>query len=159
MRETTKQVVHKIDDNDVVFQIHKMNALEGGVLLKFVAEKFVPIFKNIESIFADPEEGATEEEVAVSRTNMILEMVPKALEKISNDELVEFEKNCLRMVEMKKPAGWQPVMIGSEFGVEEVEYDPFIALMLCYDVVQFNFNGFFAGNGLSSLLKPPTTSP
>lgn len=158
MRETMKQVVHKVDDKETSFRIHKMNALEGGVLLKFVAEKLLPIFRNIEGIFAEPEEGATEEEVAVQRTNMILEMIPKALEKISDKELMDFEKNCLRMVEMNLAAGWQPVMVGDDFGVEEIEYDAFTALLLCYDVVQFNFNGFFGGKGLTSFLKPPTIS-
>lgn len=158
MRETTKQVVHKIDDKDVTFQIHKMNALEGGVLLKFVAQKIIPIVNNIEGIFAEPEEGATEEQVAVQRTNLVLELIPKALENISNEELVEFEKGCLRQVDMMMSAGWQPVMTGNDFGVEEIEYDPFIALILCYEVVQFNFSGFFGGKGLNLPFGPKNTS-
>ena len=159
MRETVKQVVHKVDDKDVTFQIHKMNALEGGVLLKFVAEKFIPLFNTLEGVFSEPAEGSSEHDVAVARTSLMLEIIPKALEKISNDELVDFEKRCLQHVDMMMSAGWQPVMTGMDFGVEEVEYDPFLALILCYEVVQFNFSGFFGGNGLTSLFKPQTTSP
>ena len=159
MREIEKIVSHKIDGEDVNFRIRKMDALDGGTLLKFVVEKFVPMFKEAEQIFADPKEGATEEEVAMQRTEEILDALPKALEKISDAELIDFEKRCLRKVDMMKPAGWQPVMMGDSFGVQEVEYDPIMTLMLCYEVVVFNFSGFFGGNGLTSFLKPRTTSP
>lgn len=159
MRETSKIVTHPVDGKEEKFQIHKMDALEGASLLKFVVEKFVPLFKNAEQIFAEPKEGATEEEVAIQRTEDILDMLPKALEKISDDELIDFEKRCLRKVDMMKPAGWQPVFMGNSFGVKEIEHDVITALLLCYDVVLFNFSGFFEGRGLGSLLNPQTTSP
>lgn len=157
MREMSKTVKHEIDGNEILFQIRKMNALDGSYMLKFVAEKLLPLVGGFQNIFAkqsEEDEGKTEDEIAETRTDMLMEMIPKALQTISKDELLDFEKQCLRLVDMMKPAGWQPVMMGDFFGVEEVEYDPIMALTLCYDVIQFNFAGFFAGRNLASILNP-----
>jgi len=163
MRETEKTVVHTIDDEEKTFRIRKMDALEGSILLKFVIQKVVPLLQNVEDIFKESddvdvsEEGAAEK-VAMQRTNDLLQFLPIALEKISNEELVDFEKRCLRRVDMMLPAGWQAVMTGDNFGVPAIQYDPMIALLLCYDVILFNFSGFFAGKGLSLPLRPQTSS-
>jgi len=157
MREITKKVVHTIDDEEMTFQVHKMNALDGSYLLKFVAEKLIPLIDGFQAIFVDTE-GENVEEVAQKRTDAILEVIPKALSSISKEELYDFQKECLHRCDMLKDAGWQKVMIGDNFGVQEVEYDPILALMLCFDVVQFNFSSFFGGKGLSSLLNPQSIS-
>lgn len=158
MRETVKKVTHEIDGEEATFQIHKMNALEGSFMIKFVAEKLIPLVDGFQTMFEESDEDATVEEVAKKRTENIMDIVPKALASISEEELIGFEKKCLRHVEMLMGAGWQKVMIDNDFGVEEVEYDPLLALMLCFDVVQFNFSGFFGGKGLSSLLNPQSSS-
>lgn len=157
MREIAKTVKHDVDEKETLFQIRKMNALDGSYMLKFVAEKLLPLVGGFQNIFDKPQEGdeeKTADEIAENRTDMLMDMIPKALATISKEELIDFEKQCLRLVDMMKPAGWQPVMMGDFFGVEEVEYDPILALMLCYDVIQFNFAGFFAGRNLASLLNP-----
>lgn len=169
MREIAKQVKHEIDGEEKVFQIRKMNALDGSYLLKFVIEKVMPLIDNIQDVFIDfapvVDDGEDEkaaakalEEVTQKRMAAVTELIPKALASISKEELFDFEKQCLRCVDMMYSAGWQPVMIGDSFGVEEVEYDPIMALVLCFDVVSFNFSGFFAGKGLGSLLSPQNSS-
>lgn len=160
MRETIKKVTHKVEDEELIFQIHKMNALDGSFLIKFVAEKLIPLIDGFQAIFADTGEINSEadaEAIAKKRTDSIIEVVPKALASISKEELHSFQKDCLNNVDMMKPAGWQKVMSGETFGVEEVEYDPMLALILCFDVVEFNFSGFFGGKGLSSLLPRQNT--
>lgn len=159
MRETTKEFTRKIGDKDMRFQIRKMDALKGSCLLKFVIEKLLPLFKGAQDIFAEPEEGKTEQEVIIDRTASVMEIIPKALESISEEELIKFEKSCLQTVDVAFPAGWQPVVIGDSFGVDELEYDVINVLLLCYDVVEFNFGGFFGGKGLSSLLPLQASSP
>jgi hypothetical protein len=162
MREIVKKFVHTIEEKEETFQVRKMNALQGSFLLKFVAEKIIPLIDSFETIFVagneeiDSPEKA--EEMAKKRTETIIEVIPKALASISQEELYNFEKQCLNTVDMMKPAGWQKVMSGDDFCVEEVEYDPILALMLCFDVIQFNFSGFFGGGALSSLLPRPNTS-
>lgn len=154
MREIVKKVVHTVDEEELTFQVHKMNALDGSYLIKFVAEKLIPLFDSFQTLFSAPEgeEEVDVEEEARKRSEAIVEVLPKALASISKEELHSFQKQCLNNVDMMLPAGWQKVMSGDTFGVEEVEYDPLLALMLCYDVVEFNFSGFFGGKGLSSLL-------
>ena len=154
MREIVKKVVHTVDEEELTFQVHKMNALDGSYLIKFVAEKLIPLFDSFQTLFSSPEgeEEVDVKEEARKRSEAIVEVLPKALASISKEELHSFQKQCLNNVDMMLPAGWQKVMSGDTFGVEEVEYDPLLALMLCYDVVEFNFSGFFGGKGLSSLL-------
>ena len=157
MREITKRVVHEVNEGEKLeFQVRKMNALDGSYLIKFVAEKLIPLIDGFQSIFSNSEEElkseAEIEALTKKRTETIVEVIPKALASISKEELYSFQKQCLNNVEMMYPAGWQKVMTGDTFGVEEVEYDPLLALLLCYDVVEFNFSGFFAGKALSSLL-------
>jgi len=161
MRELTKRVVREWNGDSMTFQVHKMNALDGSYLLKFVAEKIIPLIDSFQSIFVDTDEIKSEEEaeaVAKRRTDAILDVIPKALSSISREELFEFEKECLQRVDMMLPAGWQPVMTGDRFGVEDVEYEPILCLILCYEVIAFNFSGFFGGGVLSSLLPPQNTS-
>lgn len=155
MREIVKTVKHTVEEEELVFQIHKMNALDGSYLIKFVAEKLIPLFDSFQTAFTSGGEAETEEEiaeVAKKRSEAIVDILPKALSSISKEELHSFQKQCLNNVDMMKPAGWQRVMNGESFGVEEVEYDPMLSLILCYDVVEFNFSGFFGGGALSSLL-------
>lgn len=157
MRETVKSVFHEVEEEKCEFQIHKMDALQGACLLKFVTEKLVPLIGGVQEIF-EKTEGDDQDAVIKDRTEKIMKIIPKALESISDKELIDFEKRCLRTVEIKKPAGWQPVMIGDDFGVDELAYDPLTALVLCYDVVEFNFGGFFGGKGLASVLPLPNSS-
>ena len=42
-RETTKQVTLEVDGKSMVFEIDKMDALHGAGLMKFAAQKILPI--------------------------------------------------------------------------------------------------------------------
>ena len=156
MRETIKKVTRTVEGEEMTFQIRKMNALSGSVLLKFVAEKLLPLFSGLQDLFAgEVKENATPEEVeeiAKKRTESVMTIIPQALASISEEELIAFEERCLNTVDVLMPAGWQPVMSGKNFGIEEIENDPIAVLLLCYDVMEFNLGGFFGGKGLSSLL-------
>jgi len=161
MRITTKEVVHEVDGQEMTFQIRKMDALHGSYLMKFCAEKLLPVFNDVQKLFAnDNEEGLSPEEleeIAKKRTDEVFTMLPKALANLSEEELIGFEMKCLRTVDVKKPAGLQPVLIGNNFGVEELEDDIKTILILCYEVVEFNMSGFFGEKGLGSLLPRRST--
>lgn len=158
MRETTKQVTHEVDGKELTFQIRKMNALQGAFLIKFVTEKLLPLLDGLQNVFIQDEEIEDKDETIKQRTSAIMEMIPKALSSISEEELMNFEMKCLQTVDLLLPAGWQPVMVGKNFTVEDIEYEPLTALLLCYDVIEFNFRGFFGGKGLSSLLPRQSSS-
>jgi len=158
MREITKEVKHEIDGKEMTFQIRKMNALKGSYLVKFVTEKLIPVFAKLQGIFAPADENADQQKVVEARTEEVLQMIPDALSKLSDDEVEQLLTRCLQTVDVLLPAGWQPVMIGNSFGVEELEYDIVTALILCYEVIEFNLGGFFGGKSLGSFLPHPNTS-
>lgn len=159
MRITTKEVKHEVDGQEMTFRITKMNALHGSYLMKFCAEKFLPLLSEAQELFSgeEPKTEAEVEELAKKRTEKVLVLIPKALASLTEEELIGFEVRCLQTVEVSKPAGWQPVLIGQEFGVEELEGDIMTTLILCYEVVEFNMGSFFGGKGLTSILHRKNT--
>lgn len=157
MREIIKDVTREIDGEKMTFQLRKMNALQATCLLKFVTEKVLPVIEGTQTIFRNTED-ATEEEAIKERSESMMGIIAKALGTISDEELINFEKRCLHTVYVSKPAGWQPVMMGDSFGVDELEYDALNVLSLCYEVVQFNFSGFFDGKSLASILPLQASS-
>ena len=157
MREVTKQVKHEVDGEEMTFQVRKMNALDGSYLMKFCAEKLMPIFSAMKDTFKPVGDDEDEEAVVQARTAEVLNMIPVALASLSRKDLAEFQTMCLNTVDALLPAGWQQIMDGNSFCVEEIEYDAGIALVLCYDVLEFNLGGFFGGKGLSSLLPQQST--
>ena len=160
MRTTTKTVKHEVDGEERTFQIRKMDALHGSYLLKFCTEKFLPFVNDISTIMGDGEVPENEEEAkkaSLVKTDQIIQLIPKALSALSEEELISFETRCLQTVDMMLPAGWQPVMTGNVFGVEELEDDTMTVLALCYEVVEFNLGSFFGGKGLGSLLRGEST--
>ena len=159
MRITTKEVKHEVDGKELTFQIRKMDALHGSYLMKFCAEKFLPLINDVQGLFGGDQPTNEEEvaEIAKERTEKVLTMIPKALASLSEDELINFEIRCLQTVDVLLPAGWQPVMMGKEFGIEELEDDIKTVLILCYEVVEFNMGSFFGGKSLASFLPQKNT--
>ena len=170
MRETTKQIKFGPEGEEKTFQIHKMNALAGSYLIKFCSEKLLPVYNSIQEIFSKSdvflEEGMNEAEIKEKETEItnirvqkVLEMIPEALSRLSEKELIEFEVRCLQTVDVLKAAGWQQVMIGDNFGDEDLEYDIGAVLRLVYEVLVFNLGSFFGGGNLISLLSSKNSSP
>ena len=159
MRVTTKEVKHEVDGQELTFQIKKMDALHGSYLMKFCAEKFLPFLNDAQELFSSEDMQNVEDvdKVAKERTNKVLTLIPKVLSSLTEDELINFEKRCLNTVTVLKPAGWQPVMYGDNFGIEELEDDLMTVLILCYEVVEFNIGSFFGGKRLDSFLHHQNT--
>ena len=153
MREITQVVKHEVDGEEMSFQITKMNALDGAWLIKFASEKLLPLYNQIEGVFAPPKDGENEEEAIQRRTEEVVKMIPAALMSISREDLALFMTSCLSTVCILLDSGWRPVMVDGDFAVEELEYDTMTALVLCYDVMAFNMSGFFGGGRLGSALK------
>ena len=156
MRQITKEVIHKVDDEEMTFRITKMNVLDGTYLMKVMLEKLLPAVKDLQSILTADVKG-TEQEVVAKRTEQFIELIPSVLKTLDRDDLFELMKNCLQTVEVKMPAGWQKVMLGNDFGIEGLEYDVITCLILCYEVIEFNTGSFFGERSLTSLLSPQST--
>ena len=133
-----------------------MNALAGSWLLKFCAEKLLPVYNMAKDTFMPLDDNVTEEELArinSERTGQILTLLPQALASLSESDLMSFEMKCLQTVEAWYPAGYQPVMNGRTFGDPYIEYDVGAMLRLVYEVLLFNLGSFFGEGSLVSLLS------
>lgn len=160
MRETEKIVELEFKEGDKTekrnYKIKKMDALAGSWLLKFCTQKILPLFNVIKGVFGNLGEDVTEEDipkVSEGRTEEILELLPKALETLTEEELINFEIKCLKTVEAWYPAGYQPVINGKTFGDPYIEYDVGAMLRLVYEVLVFNLGSFFGEGSLISLLN------
>ena len=160
MRELTKEVEIDFGDKQMTFVIKKMDAFSGAYLLKFVTEKLLPAVTEVrEALSAKDGENLDDESDFVNqRVQNIMPMISKFLESISEEELIKLEKNCLKTVMAKYPAGLQEVINGDSFCVPELEYDVANTLFLCYQVIEFNTKGFFEGKHLGSLLSKANSS-
>ena len=156
MRQITKEVTHKVDDQEMTFRITKMNVLDGTYLMKVMLEKLLPAIKDLQAILTADVKG-TEQEVIAKRTEQFVALIPSLLKTLEKEDLFELMKNCLQTVEVKMPAGWQKVMMGNDFGVEGLEYDVITCLLLCYEVIEFNTGSFFGEKSLTSLLSRSNT--
>ena len=161
MRETIREVTLKLEEQDYVFRLNKMDALQGGLLAKFLMEKVLPGVQKLQNLLAVSDEESKEDADALAKqkTDSIFSAIPELLANISDDDLMNLEKKCLATVECKMPAGWIPVFNGKHFNIPDLEYDVLNTLLLCYHVLEFNVSGFFPGRGLASILNLPVTPP
>ena len=159
MRDITKNINLTIEEKEYTFQIRKMTALTGTVVVKAVLEKLLPVYQQIRglvSAVAETDEKSKDSVVADSMGDTVL-MISKMSESIGEDELIDLMKKCLRTVSVMLPAGWQPVMVGDNFGFPVLEYDMFGCLRLCFEVLKYNTESFFGGENLLSVLNRLST--
>ena len=156
MREITKETKHEAGGKEYTFQITKMNVLDGAWLMKFATEKVLPLLAELDDVFTPIDNNLPKEKVDAiveKRTKLVFQKIPTALASLKYDDLVELITRCLHTVSVLMPAGWQPMMIGNNFGVEELECETAIGLILCYEVFEFNLGSFFEGKRLGSILQ------
>ncbi len=156
MREITKEIKFDVDGREMTFQIRKFDVLKATYVAKLAIEKIVPIFTTLEGVMTPIPKDIKKEEIDAivkERTAKVMDNLPSLLSKLTEDELNFLMKRCLQHVDVLLPAGWQPVMIGDKFGVDELEYDEWAALRLFYEVLEFNLGSFFGGKNLSSILN------
>lgn len=142
-----RELVKEVDINGTSCRVRKMNALDGMVLLKFVAEKCMPLFNSVEALAGGTPENPAPENAPISN-EAFLSVLQKMLGSITNDEIRRLMTDCLHYAEVELRAGWTPIMDGKRFAVEDMEYDVGACLKLCIEVIVFNFADFFGENGL-----------
>ena len=165
VRSISKDFVHEIGGKEMKFRGTKLDALHGAWLMKFAAEKILPAVNGAEEAMKGLQNKAKEiadnetedqkdrlQDVKDEGTKDVINLVVKALENISEEELINFMTRCLQTVKCDLPAGWRPVMVGPSFGVPDLEYDVAGCLALCMDVIEVNLSGFFGGS-LSALTQ------
>lgn len=154
---------------ETTYRIRKMNAFAGASLVKFMMSKGIPLIAAMQGLFGNPDDAAAvepgKEPSDEDATLVALQVIPPLLDAITDEELKSLMTRCLNYCDKQLEAGWQPVMDGENFGIDEFEGDVFLCLVLCFHVISYNLKGFFDGSGLrlsqlmsgiTSRLKPQT---
>ena len=128
MRVTSKSITLSVAGQEASFRLRLMDAFTGAWLLKLLLEKLLPFLSSSDS-------ETIEKELA--------EHLPALLSSLSEQDLRELMTRCLNHVDRMLPAGPQPVMLRSSFGIPELEQDTVTCLSLCLEEIFFNLEGFF----------------
>lgn len=113
------------------FKIEKFDALTGSYIAFALMEKFLPM-------------GL---EGRAGLTNM-----PKGRELMTRQEFTQMQKDCLGVVSEVLPAGSRPVIAeNGHWGVNDIEKDTRLVILLTVHALAFNIAGFFDGEGLTEL--------
>lgn len=145
MRQLTKPITLPVDGTPTDFRLSLMDAFSGASLLKFLTEKCLPHLATLD--FTDPETLGP----AISKA------LPLVLSSLYESELRSLMTSCLNHVEQSLPAGWQPVMIRSSFGIPDLEHDTVTCLRLCWEEILFNLESFFPEGVLPFPPDPPAS--
>lgn len=152
-----------VELNGEKYRVRKMDVISGMYLLKFLMQKLMPIFSQMDELFG--EKKPTKKRVAKGAQDTgeatFLAMIPKLLDEITEEDLHRLIVKCLNYADKSLPAGWQQVMVREEYGIKGIEYEMDTCLMLCYHCIAFNCGGFFDGGSsifakMSQITKLPT---
>lgn len=126
-RETSKI----IEVSGRKFKIEKFDALTGSYIAFTLMEKFLPMGLEAKAGLAN---------------------MPKGRELLSREEFTQLQKDCLGVVSEILPAGARPVIAENGYwGVNDIEKDTRLVILLTIHALAFNIAGFFDGEGLSEL--------
>ena len=115
MREITKILTLQLSGTVLDFRLTKLDAFSGVSLLRMLSK--LPAETDFSGfISALPEE-----------------------------DLRRLMTVCLEHVEVRLPAGWNPVMTRGEWSYIELEHDPAACLRLTVEEVLWTLEGFFGG--------------
>lgn len=155
-----------IELNGEKYRVRKMDVISGTYLLKFLMQKLMPIFSQMDEFFGEKKptkkRGAKDAQDAQDAGEAtFLAMIPKLLDEITEEDLHRLIVKCLNYADKSLPAGWQPVMVREEYGIKGIEYEMDTCLMLCYHCIAFNCGGFFDGGSsifakMGQITKLPT---
>ena len=129
MHTITKEIEIPVGGSPTAFRLTKLDAFSGVALLRL--------------LLREPAGGS------------VLDLIAS----LTEEELRSVLSACLNHTEVRLPAGYHPVMTGSEWGFPELEHDTPSCMRLLLESLSFNLSGFFAEGGRSSPPAPADTSP
>lgn len=130
------------------FKITKMDAFTGGYILFTLIEKVLPSMLAYKF-------GATEEKPAEfsGSTEDVMKAMPKIKLALSKEEFNNLLKDALSAVYEVLPARSAPIMnANGSWGVEGLEHNTQIVMILAVQSLAFNVIDFFGGEGLKGLM-------
>ncbi len=128
MRTIYKKLTLPVEGEQAEFRLRKFDAFSGVSLLR-LALKYLPENNDSEG------RGRTMERVFTAMTE---------------EELHGLLRTALNHTEVLLPAGYQPVMVGEDWGWEPLEHDAAACLRLAAECARWSLEGFFTEAGSNS---------
>ena len=141
MRTITKEITLPVEGTPHTFRLTKLDAFSGAELLRLLSRNLPPASSESASSNTPNEPSLLE--------HVFLSMTPADLRSVMT--------SCLNSAEILLPAGWQPIMTGSEWGYPELSHDAKTCLRLTLETALWTLQGFFGESGPSSGAAQPKT--
>ena len=141
MRTITKEITLPVEGTPHTFRLTKLDAFSGAELLRLLSRNLPPASSESGSSDATDEPSLLE--------HVFLSMTPADLRSVMT--------SCLNSAEILLPAGWQPIMTGSEWGYPELSHDAKTCLRLTLETALWTLQGFFGESGSASGAAQPKT--
>ena len=122
MRTITKDVGVRIGEDVYTFQLKKMDAFSGMGVLR--------LLKRYQS----------------DQSETFQSLYDRMFMNLSREELCELTRACMNHICVKLPGGWQPVMMGADWGWPDLEYDLKACQELMHYEVLWTMQDFFVEN-------------
>ena len=129
------------------YSIKKFTAIQGLQIAKMVISKFSPLLPYLDGSDDVPPEA-------------ILQMM-QAIGTMSDEDVENLVKKCLKCCYKQFPAGPQPVIdkMGN-YGVDNVEFDLVKTCRLCIEAIKWGVSDFFGEKGSTLIAEVvPALSP
>ena len=139
-------IYNKVTIKDQEYIIQKFDAKTGLKMARLVMAKAEPLLP----LLAAQEQNNKHNKTSEAGT---YQAVFAILGQMTDEDIDSLVDKCLRVCYVDLPAGRQPVIDETgHYGVEDIEYDMFVTLMLCYEAIKWGAAGFFDENSLLSSL-------
>lgn len=140
------EIYKKVIIKDEEYSIKKFDAKTGLKLARLVLSKAQPLVALMAN--ADNEtDGATGIDTYRAAFSI--------LQSLSDEDIDDLVDKCLRVCSKMLPGGPCKILDATgHYGVDGVEYDVGLTLMLCYEAIKWGASDFFGENSsISSLFK------
>ena len=119
MRNITKTITLPVDGSPTEFRLTKLDAFSGVCLLQTM-RRYQP--ENEESLDS---------------------LLNRIFDSLLQSELRSLMVMCLNAVEVQLPAGWQPVLIGEDWGWPDLQYNTRACMALTFQEIIWTLHDFF----------------
>lgn len=133
------------------YRIGKFSAMDGAFIIPKVTGMLAPILGPLlEGL--DVKQFTKPEDLDLKNFDIIKAMAPLA--DLEEKDFMYLQDKCLKVVTVKRQAGYVPVIHDNgSFSVETLEDDGMSVLALMVHTLIFNFTGFFEGSPFTGLLS------
>lgn len=133
------------------YRIAKFSAMDGAFIIPKVTGLLAPILEPLLN-GVDVKKVSKPEDFDLKGVNFAALLAPLA--NIPEDDFKYIQRKTLGVIQVKMPAGYQPVVYDNgSFSIPDLEEDAMAVLSLMVHALIHNFSSFFAASGLTGLLS------